>query len=132
TSSMGSYVWDFGDGVGTSTFTSPSYSYAASGTYNVCLELTTSCGVLEVCNDVTVAENTAGLESLNAESVVVYPNPSNGMVNFKVTSANVASIEIIDMVGKVIATQQVVSELTTFDLSKLYDGTYFYRVKDAN
>ena len=132
TSSMGSYVWDFGDGVGTSTITSPSYSYATAGTYTVCLELTTSCGVLNECDDVTVTENTSGLQALNLESVIVYPNPSNGVVNFKVTSANVASIEIIDVVGKVISAQQVVSELTTFDLSKLYDGTYFYRVKDAN
>ena len=132
TSSMGSYVWDFGDGVGTSSLTSPSYSYAAAGTYTVCLELTTACGVLDVCNDVTVTENTTGLAALNSESVVVYPNPSNGVVNFKVTSANVASIEILDVVGKVITTRRVVSELTTFDLSELYNGTYFYRVKDAN
>ncbi len=132
TSSMGTYAWDFGDGVGTSAFTSPSYTYALPGTYTVCLELTTSCGVLNVCNDVTVTQNTAGILSLNMESVVVYPNPSNGVVNFKITSANVASIEIVDVVGKVITAQQVVSELTTFDLSKLNDGTYFYRVKDAN
>lgn len=30
------YSWDFGDGVGTATGTSPSYTYTANGTYTVC------------------------------------------------------------------------------------------------
>ncbi|MEO0526964.1 MAG: PKD domain-containing protein [Bacteroidota bacterium] len=35
-----SYAWDFGDTLGTSTMASPSYSYTASGTYQVTLTIT--------------------------------------------------------------------------------------------
>lgn len=34
-----SYSWDFGDGVGTSTLATPSYTYAQPGIYSVCLTI---------------------------------------------------------------------------------------------
>lgn len=50
-----SYEWDFGDG-GTSTATSPTHSYAASGTYNVKLRAFAS-GVNVCADSVTVPVN---------------------------------------------------------------------------
>jgi PKD repeat protein len=38
------YLWDFGDGIGTSTETDPSYVYAATGSYTVTLVATNSLG----------------------------------------------------------------------------------------
>jgi PKD repeat protein len=38
------YLWDLGDGVGTSTETHPVYTYAGAGTYTVTLEITGPCG----------------------------------------------------------------------------------------
>lgn len=46
------YSWDFGDG-GTSTLTSPSYSYAAEGVYNVSLTVTDQLG----CQSTSVLED---------------------------------------------------------------------------
>jgi len=49
-----SWFWYFGDS-GTSTLQSPTHTYAASGTYTVCLIATNgSCGVDTICNTVTV------------------------------------------------------------------------------
>ncbi|HAS42635.1 MAG TPA: hypothetical protein DCS93_19300 [Microscillaceae bacterium] len=42
---IGSVLWDFGDGLGTSTETSPSYSYTTPGTYIVKLTMTTKDGI---------------------------------------------------------------------------------------
>lgn len=39
-----SYLWDFGDGVGTSTMASPTYTYAVDGTYEVTLTTANSAG----------------------------------------------------------------------------------------
>ncbi len=39
-----SWLWDFGDGVGTSTQQNPGYTYNAAGTYTVTLTATNSCG----------------------------------------------------------------------------------------
>lgn len=48
-----SYLWDFGDG-NTSTQLSPSHTYAAFGTYTVCLISTNTCGSDTICIPVTV------------------------------------------------------------------------------
>ncbi len=47
------WAWDFGDG-GTSNLQNPSHTYAANGTYNVCLTATNSCSTETVCHTVTV------------------------------------------------------------------------------
>lgn len=48
-----SYAWDFGDG-GSSTQASPAHTYAAAGTYNVCLTVTDVCaGTSTFCSNVT-------------------------------------------------------------------------------
>jgi PKD repeat protein len=46
--------WDFGDG-NTSTQQSPSHTYTACGTYNVCLMSSNSCGFDTTCRMVTIA-----------------------------------------------------------------------------
>ncbi len=48
-----SYAWTFGDG-GTSTAANPSHTYAANGTYNVCLTATNAAGSNQYCTNVVV------------------------------------------------------------------------------
>lgn len=48
-----SWAWDFGDG-GTSTVQNPTHTYAAAGTYTVCLTITDSCGTDSTCMPVSV------------------------------------------------------------------------------
>jgi PKD repeat protein len=77
------FVWNFGDGK-TSATTSPSYTYASSGTYNVKL----------------IAENANGCKDSVSKSITVFSNPSvsftaqpnpicrGGLMNFTNTSTN--------------------------------------------
>lgn len=44
TGSISQYAWDFGDGSGTSSATSPTYIYATAGTFNVSLTVTSDSG----------------------------------------------------------------------------------------
>jgi PKD repeat protein len=48
------YLWDFGDGAGTSTEVNPSYTYPQAGTYNVTLTATNAWGSDSVSHPVTV------------------------------------------------------------------------------
>ncbi len=48
------WAWDFGDG-GTSTLQNPTHTYAANGTYNVCLTASNLCGSNTICISVVVA-----------------------------------------------------------------------------
>lgn len=54
TGSPTSWLWDFGDG-NTSTQQNPTHTYAASGTYTVCLTATNSCGSNTSCTVITVS-----------------------------------------------------------------------------
>ncbi len=53
TDSPTSWLWDFGDG-NTSTQQNPTHTYAAAGTYTVCLLVSNSCGADTVCNAITI------------------------------------------------------------------------------
>ncbi len=52
------YSWDFGDGVGTSSYSDPIYTYAASGTYMVTMTVTNSLGSDTVTHPVVVEQCT--------------------------------------------------------------------------
>ena len=71
-----SYIWDFGDNMGTSTEVNPSYTYATDGTYNVVLTAINACGQTMLTIPVTVstlpvaafsADTTAGCAPLTVQ-----------------------------------------------------------------
>ncbi|MFN8298833.1 MAG: PKD domain-containing protein [Chitinophagales bacterium] len=51
--------WSFGDG-GTSTSQNPNHTYAANGTYTVCLRVTNAGGTDSICKTVTISSLVAG------------------------------------------------------------------------
>ncbi len=73
------YLWDFGDGIGTSTDSNPSYTYAALGTYTVTLEATNDLGSDSFSDAVTVEP--AAITSVNLTLVdpgTIYPGDTVG------------------------------------------------------
>ena len=79
TNSPTSWAWDFGDG-NTSTMQNPSHTYAAAGTYNVCLTATNSAGSNTFCFDVVVV--------FIPVSDFSFGTPANGVVSFTDASTN--------------------------------------------
>lgn len=57
------YMWNFGNGIGNSTASQPTYTYPAAGTYNVCLTVThTASGCTKTfCQTITAPNTTCGL-----------------------------------------------------------------------
>ena len=130
-----SYSWDFGDGAGTSTDQNPTYTYAASGLYNVCLTATDSCGSNEKCHGITI-NNTVGIDRIEGVlSLSVLPNPLTGAgnINFETTEDNFVQLSVYNMLGKevvVLLNSKKQSgkhsiELNAEDLNK---GIYFVRM----
>lgn len=74
------WSWDFGDASGTSTSQSPSYTYAAPGTYNVCLIVANSCGNSDtICQTVTVCNiGVAGFTYTTDEDSIMVSDASTG------------------------------------------------------
>lgn len=71
-------------------------------------------------------------EHNSAEAFKVYPNPASDFIAVQLNEliANNQSVELIDALGRVIATAQFLqgSTLCYFDTASLYNGLYFVRV----
>ncbi len=73
----------------------------------------------------------AGIEVNNLEGVMVYPNPSEGLIKIS-NDLNVENtITVTDLSGKVITTK-VASSSTTIDLSNVGTGIYLVKIANAN
>lgn len=83
TGTISSWAWDFGDGSPINTSQSPSYTYAAGGTYTVCLMITDACGQMDTfCQNVSVcAPNAAAFTATGNTSVVTFSDLSTGAVD---------------------------------------------------
>ncbi|MCB0429979.1 MAG: PKD domain-containing protein [Flavobacteriales bacterium] len=110
---IGSWNWDFGDG-GTSNVQNPTHTYAASGTYVVCLEVSgvtadgTQCRD-KICEAITVLCDSADpqirpIRKMNLSSLEVFPNPATNQaqVRFLVAEEGAVNITVYDMQGRVL------------------------------
>lgn len=71
------------------------------------------------------------IESVSMNGINMYPNPSNGIVNF--TNAENATIEVYNMMGQVVASIENSNENASIDLSGVANGNYIVRiVKNGN
>lgn len=61
-------------------------------------------------------------------SMDIYPNPVVNQVNINVQDYRDATMEIYDLQGKVVKSQELSSERSNVDVSGLEDGTYLVRV----
>jgi hypothetical protein len=70
-------------------------------------------------------------ESLTEEDVFVFPNPATDVVNVRTNKSNIASLELIDMQGRVIYTQRnsTPNPQNVIRLANVVPGLYILRVE---
>lgn len=83
-----------------------------------------------IMQSVYKSEVTLGTTDLIFETVSLYPNPSNGLLNIKTT--NELQISISDVLGKVVITNQAINNNDTINLNSLDNGVYFVKINDGN
>jgi hypothetical protein len=140
------YTWHWGDAT-TSTGQFPSHTYAASGTYTICLLMTaTDSG--GTCNDsfcltqiiarmkgvnamhsITIIDPNAsnGINNLTSISKLnLYPNPASSELNIEMNNEKVIDLKITSIDGHV----SLQSSLTQnkINISELNSGIYFIEV----
>lgn len=85
-----------------------------------------------VIDDIAVE---AGLDIEDEEIIAVnrvYPNPTSGVVTVETASEGASSVEVYDIYGKMVLSQQITDGNATVNLSNCADGTYFFRIINAN
>ncbi len=99
-------------GTGTHTIT---YSVTQNG----CTGSSTSTITVDAC---------AGIEENNIQDVVIYPNPSSGLITInQINLSNVIVINLFDNTGKLIKVFAPTSESITLDLTAYPSGVYSLR-----
>jgi PKD repeat protein len=120
-----SYHWAFGDG-GISTQASPTYNYTASGTYNVVMIATNSCG-----SDTALLTLYVVYTSLSdaPESVLkVYPNPSDSWITVESETFIPERIEISDITGRKVLIKKVTGNPVLVDMTPCQPGVYVIEI----
>jgi hypothetical protein len=71
---------------------------------------------------------TVGVKNIDDKSnVLVYPNPSRGMVSIE--GQNIKSVSIMDLSGKTVYKKTVAGNKTRLDVSNLPKSVYFIRIE---
>ncbi len=126
------WAWTFGDG-GTSTVQNPTHTYAANGTYNVCLEVTNSCGNDSSCQ--TLVVNVVGVADGLDGSLQLWPNPARNQLKVSLLLPGSSALDILvrDMAGRLVHQHHVQVAAGTWstqmDISSLAAGMYMLEIQ---
>jgi len=65
-------------------------------------------------------------------NLLIYPNPTNNLINIRQEKANSITIQVLDITGKVLLTKSSINQLTTIDLREFTNGIYLVKVISGN
>ena len=77
-------------------------------------------------------KNFLPINSLQKEIIYVFPNPSNGFINLVALNYNFNKIEIFDLTGKLLKTENCFDTQIKIDVSHLNNGIYFIKSQLEN
>ncbi|HPR28621.1 MAG TPA: PKD domain-containing protein [Chitinophagales bacterium] len=114
------WSWNFGDGT-TSADQDPSHTYAAAGTYNICLTVTNAVGGDTECKSVSTANAVTELVSF----IQVFPNPTAGLVTVSWEGTNPELLQLYDGQGRLVDVSAVLSANgAVLNMQPLASGVY--------
>lgn len=71
-----------------------------------------------------------GIENNALKQISLYPNPSNG--DLYITNAENSTVQIIDILGKIVYSTEIVSDFEFLNLENLSNGSYIARISNQN
>lgn len=124
--------WTYTGGTNASS-QNPQIQFNTAGTYTVALTASNGSGsdTETKTNYITVTSSGgASIDENDLSKVVIYPNPTNGTVNVNFTNvtADIKSVELRDITGRIIAVDAVKNGSSSFDLTHEASGVYFIKI----
>ena len=80
----------------------------------------------------TITLTTVGINDYELNNVVVYPNPTTGMIQIQNSESRIQDVEVYDAYGKLLNAVKVNDNATSLDLSGYASGTYFVKIMTEN
>ena len=102
-----------------------------TGKTNYEIQVQANCGdgnLSDWSASITAQTTDVGIVNFLENSITLFPNPANDVVNVQCTMFQVQFIEVIDVYGKLINTVNVVDNPARINVSGLANGVYFVRV----
>jgi hypothetical protein len=100
------------------------YLFTVTGTdANGCTKTATVAVEVQKCTGVSEFGTQTDLVSM-------YPNPADGLVTIETKNGNSGTIEIMDLSGKIIFTETIISTTTEINISAFAAGVYFVKLQN--
>ena len=140
-----SVMWDWGDGTTTNGIMYPSHTYSTTGTFNICVSSTVSCGQTNsYCLNSTIFKSSGsnlvlGPATINViqtattiqeqniiSDLKVYPNPIADELTIEATTkdGSILYYNLIDALGRIVLQGNTENSKTTINTSALEKGFY--------
>ncbi|HTF05636.1 MAG TPA: PKD domain-containing protein [Bacteroidia bacterium] len=136
-SPLNTYTWDFGDATAPGTGLIVNHTYAAPGTYTVCVTMTTFDGCTDTFCDTVIVPSSIGYEEYSSgiSALQAMPNPASDQVvlEYSLTTVGDVTIEFTDLGGRIVFSEtktvnQSGQQREEFNLSELAAGSYMIRI----
>lgn len=101
------------------------------GTYTIMYSYTDGNNCNAVAADIMTVDACTGIQTVNADVVSIYPNPTNGLVVVKTPVLN-SQVNVFDVNGRKVFTQTTASFETQMNLSHLANGVYQLNIVSDN
>ncbi|MCD4788642.1 MAG: PKD domain-containing protein, partial [Bacteroidales bacterium] len=121
--------WFFEGGTpGTSNEQNPLITYNTPGVYDVTLTVTNAYGSdTKIIDDYITVDELTGINTVETTEIKIYPNPAKDILYISFTE-NLQFISILNIMGEVVYTQDVSSDLIKVNISDLKEGIYIVRI----
>jgi PKD repeat protein len=135
TSNADTFSWDFDeDGIEDANTAVANYTFTANGIYQVVLTTTLSTSTCISTDTISINVGNVGIENISVENMMVlYPNPSRGIITLEVISDLNERFEftVVDLLGNTVMKDAFVGNKHQFSIENESNGMYFIHLKTS-
>ncbi|WP_317898537.1 T9SS type A sorting domain-containing protein [Aurantibacillus circumpalustris] len=119
------YIWNANPIGGMSGNSTRSFSISPIATTTISLGGSDEGGCMNFVSIILYVDECTGLPKTNALSTIkIYPNPGKGVYVLEAINSETKNIVVTDVVGKIIYSEKITSEISRIDISNFANGVY--------